>query len=122
MNESIQVAGILIALLGAGSVIGVAIKALYDNGKDAAVTHDTVFTKGWTARDAEVDGLRRSFEQRFAELEERIAAQDSEIRRQRKAIIRLVGWVKDEHREEAFQLLVEFGMPDEPITQGETPS
>lgn len=120
MNEGFQIGALLIALLGTGSVIGVVVKVLYDNGKDAAVTHDTVFTKGWTARDAEIDGLRKSFDDRFAEMESRLNQQGNEITRLRRAIIKFVGWVKDEHREEAFELLLELGLPNEPTSQGGT--
>lgn len=112
MAENLQVGALLIALLGAGSVIGIALKLAWDGSKNAGTTHDNAFDKGRSSRDVEIDGLRASFEERFADMEERLEHQAAEIKRLRTAVITFVGWVKEEHREEAFELLLELGMPD----------
>ena len=111
MTEGLQVGALLIALLGAGSVIGIALKLAWDGNKHAGTTHDHAFDKGRSSRDVEVDGLRRSFEERFQEMETRLDRQSEEILRLRRAIVTFVGWVKEEHQSEALELLLELGLP-----------
>ena len=106
-NEMIGWAVVLVAVLGTGSVIGIALKTILDNRMSASTSHIDGFTLGRQSRDTEVDGLRQSFEARFSAMEARMAKQQA-------ALVTMLGWVNDEHREKAVALLIELGTPETP--------